>query len=428
MTITSPAEAKSIAFVDVNALPMHRPGIDEHQTILIENDRIIAIGPASEIPIPAHALRIEGYGRRFLIPGLIDMHVHFNGSWDAPLYLAAGVTTVRNMAGRVELLDWRGNSRTGPRLYTAGPILDGCDSLAMHASIVETPEDAQSEVLRQAKAGYDFVKVYDALTYEAYCAIVEASRGAGLRVTGHVPRLVRLRRALRHHQDSIEHLSGYADPIESANSPLRGRWHWRKEYLAIEADEERMQRVAEATAHAGTWNCPTLAVTRGLFQEPFEGANQGASHSSRPQWEAMVPEEVRRNWHEHWLGGRARNLEWMNHEALEMGARVRGAMALALNKAGAGLLAGSDAPNHGMLPGYSLIEELVELTKAGLSEWEALQAATYRAAAFLGVEDRLGSIAVGRGGDVVLLEANPLENIGNLRSKAGVMSRGKWYE
>ena len=236
------------AFEDVDVVPMDTERVLEDQTVLVVDGRIAAIGPADTVDVPDGALRVRGRGR-YLMPGLADMHVHCWTEEEHLLFLANGVTTVRNMWGAPHHLEWRRRAEAGelegPTVYTTGPLIDGDPPHWPGSVVVTDPEAARAEVARQKAAGYEAVKVYSRLSRECYDAIVEAAREHGLRVDGHVPGAVGIERALEARQDSIEHLEGY---FLWDGAPPAGPYDgW-----------------VRATLEAGTWNCVTLVVIERL--------------------------------------------------------------------------------------------------------------------------------------------------------------------
>jgi imidazolonepropionase-like amidohydrolase len=157
---------QGLAFVDVSIVPMDADHVLEHKTVLIRGDRIAAFGPAASTPIPDGATRIDGHGK-WLMPGLVDMHVHLDDADDGTLYVANGVTTIRNMWGTPQTLatraDYAAGRALGPTVYTTGPILDGKPVVWPGSIAIENAEEAEKEVADEKAAGYDFVKVYSRL-------------------------------------------------------------------------------------------------------------------------------------------------------------------------------------------------------------------------------------------------------------------------
>src|SRR5262245_5537712 len=205
-------DASAIAFVGVTVVPMDSERRIPDQTVLVRQGRVAEIGPSSSVQVPAGAQRIDGRGK-FLMPGLADMHIHLWTQDDLTLFLANGVTFVRNMWGSPQTLVWRDRVERGevlgPGTYTAGPLLDGKPPVWNGSAVVESAEDAERAVTSQKKAGYDFIKVYKKLSPQAFDAIAATAKKEGLTFGGHVPAAVGLERALAAGQRSVEHLDGY---------------------------------------------------------------------------------------------------------------------------------------------------------------------------------------------------------------------------
>ncbi len=419
------ADTAAIAFVDVAVATMDSPAIAQHQTVVVEGGTIRDLGPVDRIAIPRLAQRIDGHGK-FLIPGLHDMHVHLDGTRSMlALFVGAGVTTVRNMAGSPRILALRDRVKRGellgPTIYTAGPFVDGARPRWEASAAVKTPADAERIVAEQVAAGYDFIKVYNGLTVENYDAVAAAAKAHGIRIVGHVPFAVPLDHVLAAGQASIEHLSGYAEAIEREDSPVR---HRRTETSVIRrwlfADTDRIPGVAVATAHAGAWSCPTL-ITAVAYGELWRGHTpklatdlDTVSPDWRARWDpAHSPAHLDR--------AKRKAMEQAHDKTLE----VERALVRELAAQGAPLLAGTDTPNPYVVPGQSLHQELGELVTAGLTPYAALRAATSDAGEFLG-DPHDGHIAVGAHADLVMLDADPIADLHALDSIAGVMVRGRW--
>ncbi len=418
--------ARIVAFVGVHVVPMTGDGdLLRNQTVLVRNDRIAAIGERGRIAVPAGARVVEGEGR-YLLPGLADLHVHLE-YFDEPgvlnLFLANGVTTVRNMDGRPYILEWRrriaAGELLGPAIHTAGPLLDGDPPVRPDNTVVRDAAEARAAVLAQADAGYDFIKVYSNLSPEAYRAVLAAARERGLPVAGHVPRKVDLAESLAAGQ-TIEHLADYGDWIEADDSPFLNRWHWSKLYLAMPVDAKKLESAAERIARAGVWTVPTLVQP----ERELAPTETLSTWLAAPEM-AFIPADGREMWE-----GRVRRIaarmdaeDW---ERMKQGAENRRRLAAALRSAGARLLVGTDTPNPFVVPGYSVHEELENFVEAGYTPEQALAAATREAARFFGELEAWGTVEKGKRADLLLLEANPLEDIGNARRLAGVMVRGRW--
>ncbi len=391
------AFAEDIAFVDVTVVPMDRNRVLEHQTVVVRDGRIAAVG--AEKP-PEGATVIDGRGR-FLMPGLADLHVHCWYEEELLLFLANGVTTVRNLWGKPMHLRWRDEiergSRLGPAFFTTGDITDGRPPVWQGSTGVGTAEEARAVVVAQARDGFREVKIYDRLTLEAYEAVLDEARTRGMRVTGHVPAAVGIDRALGR-QDCIEHLDGYFH--------LFTRW-----------DETLAKDLARRTAGAGTWNCPTLVV-----YERFVAPDDAEGLRARPEMR-YVPPRLAATWDPR-RDFRFKDRRAEDFRGLAAWNGRRRAFVKLLHGAGAPLVLGTDAGNPFVVAGWSAHEELALLVAAGLTPFEAVSTATRSAAEYLG--DDAGTVAVGNRADLLLLEGNPLDDVRHAAWPVGVMARGRW--
>jgi imidazolonepropionase-like amidohydrolase len=395
-----PAE---IAFVDVNLIPMDWERVVPHQTVLIDGDRIARIGPAAKLIPGANALRIDGRGK-YLMPGLVDMHVHLFNSKDLLLYLANGVTTIRNLGGYAaadSILRIRrevaGGKRLGPTIYSSGNWLDGDPPYRKINTVVRTTAEARAVVERQRAEGYDFIKVYQNLSPEVYREIVRAARAQGIPVTGHIPTAVGLEGVLVSGQLGVDHVGQFM----GEGSP------------AVLAQRVRSVGVSVTT---------TLVMLRLAFT--LRGAPELMdSLLARPETRYLSPATCQ-FWRDapYLKAGRMPDAMERFREAQEL---VR-----AFNAAGVRLMLGTDTGLWGNPPGFSALEELGLLVESGLTPYQALRAGTATPAEFLNRYVRgarqPGPIAEGNRADLLLLQANPLEDVGNLAKRSGVMSRGRW--
>ncbi|MEO8227260.1 MAG: amidohydrolase family protein [Gemmatimonadota bacterium] len=366
-----------IAIVDVNVVPLDRDGVLPHRTVVIHAGRIVSIALTGSTPTRAGATVVQGAGR-YLMPGLIDAHVHLFQRDDMARYLDAGVTTVRNMWGTPSVRTLQaavaaGTAR-GPTIISASPGLDGTPAQWPGTVQVLDSASARDAVGRMAADGWPFIKVYTQLTPPAYRAIMAAARDANIPVVGHVPLRVDVRDALARHQRSIEHLTGYDRAV--SRTSRSGTWGWS------DADTTRFGGLIAATIAAGTWNVPTLAIYAKLAEQ-----QPAAEH------DAVVAN--------------------------------RRAFVRALWAAGAYLLVGTDAGIDVVAPGSSLHDELAEFVAAGLTPYAALRAATVDAADFLWRPD-LGRVDVGATADLLLVSGNPLADVGNAAHIEGLVLHGAW--
>jgi hypothetical protein len=419
------------AFVDVTVIPMDTERILEHQTVIVEGSRILMVGDVADIDVPDNALRIDGAGL-FLMPGLTDMHAHVDDDRDLMLFLANGVTTVRNMAGGPSHLDRRDRVASGltlgPTIYTAGPIIDGpvelwpgnaAPPLAPGTfEVITTREEGERIVHEQAEAGYDFVKVYDNLPTEAVEGIISAAREEGLQVSGHVPFDVGLRKASVSGLASNEHLRGYIYELFQQDSDFILGWDKRSRFLAWNyIDTTRLAQAVRITAEEGLWNVPTL--TR--YQKNMMPTDEHIARYRSPEARYLDPSVLKRMLESRSnQEGRYGAFSESDYEAGRNVFANKKALARALHKAGAGLLLGSDD----WFGGFSTHQELRNLVDAGLSPFEALVTGTRNPGHFLAA--RFGTVAPGMRADLLLLEENPLLDVGHAADRVGVMVRGQW--
>jgi imidazolonepropionase-like amidohydrolase len=393
-----PQRPAVVAFVNVNVVPMDRERILPGQTVIVRADRISEIGPADTTDIPKGALRIDGRDK-YLMPGLVDMHVHLmrpDQDHRLILFIVNGVTAIRDMWGTEYYLRLREQIKKGkpigPTIYTTGPIIDGSPPIWPTSIGVETPKQAAQVVAEHKEAGYDFIKVYSRLSVECYDTIIEAAAKHGMPVVGHVPGAVGLEHALDAGQHSIEHLSGYGPFLQ---------------------DETKMTLIAQTTREAGTWNCVTLV----LFQKRFGMSSEEAEQERKLAYMKYVSSFLKMRWQ----GLRSKE---PNH-SLRMSNRKR--ITKALHDGGARIVLGTDTPSPYVMAGFSIHQELRNLVEVDLTPYEAIKAGTRDAAECLGELDEFGTISEGLRADLILVEDNPLEDVGNAARRIGVMARGRWF-
>lgn len=414
------ADSRQLAFVDVTVLPMTGAAPLPRQTVVVKDGKIVALSPQAEARLDDDAIRIDGRGK-FLLPGLADMHAHPRSPSELRLLLAHGVTTARVMFGGRRSLRWRAAAARGdlvPTLVVAGPIIDGDPPDQPGMAVARDPEDGRRIVAGQQGAGYDFVKVYHSLTGPAYLAILAEAHRRALPVAGHVTDAVGVRGALAARQASIEHLDGYLAALQSRDSPVAGKndeLSWLQQ--AVHVDMAGIDTLVAETRAAGTWNCPTLVA---YHYWAFTEAQARAS-LERPEMRHLDPALL-----ESWRPGNTQYLRPDRARLMRRRVELHMHLTRALVQAGAGVLLGADAGNPLVVPGVSALEELQLLVAAGLTPEQAIRAGTADAARFLGQAGRFGVVAPGARADLILLEADPLADIGNVRRRAGVMLRGRW--
>lgn len=417
------ADSADYAFIGVSVVPMDEERVLPSQTVLVLGDRIVAIGDADETSVPEGAERIDGQGK-YLMPGLAEMHAHVpSGQAGGPdftervllLYLANGITTIRGMLGAPVHLELRTQANRGevlsPRIYTSGPSING--------NSIPSADSARRAVRHQKLAGYDFLKIHPGLSRAAFEALDRVADSLGIGFAGHVPDDVGLERALEAGYLSIDHLDGYAqalvrDGMDASEMPPSFFGANLVDYM----DEAKLGPTAAATREAGVWNVPTQSLIESIVlpDDPQEMA-------ARPEMRYMPPEIVA-----NWVEAKQDVLEDENYSA-DLARRfveIRRKLIKALNDAGAGLLLGSDAPQVFQVPGWSMRAELSSLVAAGLTPYEALTTGTRNVAVYFDELDQWGTVEAGKVADLLLLEANPLEDVGNVGRLAGVMRGGRW--
>jgi imidazolonepropionase-like amidohydrolase len=408
-----------VAFVDVTVVPMDREQELAHQTVIVQGDRIVELGPSTSVNVDG-ARAIDARGK-WLIPGLADMHVHYNEESFAALFVANGVTFVRNMGGAPQMIALRERTRRGellgPLMITAGPITDGMPPFWPESDIAANPEDAERLVAAQQAAGYDFVKVYSGLSRESYAAIVAAANKHGMRFAGHAPIAVTLSDLAAAHQRSMEHMYGWLEAAVKEPPPGKLAWPERMKWALGAFDESKLASLAKQLRDGGVWNCPTLIVN-----DRYAHLDDVSAYKADPVQRYTAPASLAA--FEQMSAALVRPADQLDNERRVYKVDERAVKALA--DAGAGILAGTDLGNPYIVAGFSLHEELARLVAAGLSPFQALTAATAEPARFLEQEAEFGTIARGRRADLVLLDADPLASIANTTKIAGVMLRGRW--
>jgi len=400
LAFTAEPSPQVTAIVHGTIVPMDAERELAAHTILVRGGRIAWVGPDSEAVVPEGARVIDATGA-WILPGLADMHVHA-GAGDFPAFLANGVTTIREMNGTPEHLEWRAAAREGrlnaPSLIVTGPLIAGEEQRWRHV-LARTPEDGRALVREHARMGFDAVKVYDGLSRETYDAIAETADSAGVPIVGHVPRDVGLARVIEAGQRSIEHVGQIAHALSSA-------------------EPDALAEVADRFARAGAWVTPTLASEEALSRR---GTPWYEERLARPEVGLVDPGLL--GW---WrsLGEHAPDSAAGEHRN-EYRAGTQ-ALVRALRDAGVPLLAGTDTPNPLMVPGFSIHEELAALVAAGLTPYEAIRAATAEAARFAGAAGEFGTIREGARADLVVVSADPLADLETLRHPVAMVLRGEW--
>lgn len=425
------AQNTTTAFVDVTVLPMTGPGVLTRRTVVVTGDRIVSITPATTKP-PANAVLIDGRGK-FLMPGLSEMHAHIPGANAAPqliqdvmyLYVANGITTIRGMLGAPNQLALRAqaarNEIVAPSVIVGAPSLNG--------NSAPDPQAAMTLVAQNIAAGYDLQKIHPGFSRASYDSAFSVARRSNFKFAGHVPADVGLDRALEAKQD-IDHLDGY---LEAATSPeMRARIAHPTVQVSLAEifdaiDNTTIPDLVRRTRAAGIYNAPTMYLWENFFATPDPD-----SLAALPEMKYVPPQ-----WVQNWVNQKKQRsaLDAQNgltdaHRGKLIG--FRRALIKALADGGALLMLGTDSPQMFNVPGFALHRETVVLTKAGLSPYQVLLSGTANVGRYtrevLGKTDPFGTVQAGQRADLILLDANPLDDVVNLQKRAGVMVRGRWFD
>ncbi|MEI6309469.1 MAG: amidohydrolase family protein [bacterium] len=395
------------------------------QTVLIGEERIVEIQPGAE-PLPETVTQIDGSGK-YLIPGLVDSHVHYVDSLSfGRLMLANGVLLVRDMGMPTEqavgLRDaLNQGDLLGPEMVATGSILDGDPPLIPVISLgLKTPEEGREAVRRQAKAGVDQIKVYSGLEKEIFLAIVDEAKKQNLKVVGHVPEAVAIEEAAEAGMSSSEHLFGFEKIIgRLLGEPVRlergGMGPQAYFWLRLgEVDPVQLQQALAPIQATGMAVCPTTIVFRTgqHLNEIYAGTYRLLEYASP---------KLRELWVGLWPPG-SQDSEELGKLWPKMGAFVK-----ILSDEEVPLLVGTDLSFPGIIPGFSLHEEMALWQDMGVPAATILKSATILPATFMGLDSKIGTVEEGKEASLVLLRANPLVDIANAQQIEGVFLRGKYY-
>ena len=413
-----------VALVGATVFDGSSPQPQMDQVIIVRNDRIVAIGTRAEVDVPRRMRTVDLSGK-YVVPGLIDGHVHLQ-RWTLPRFLAAGVTTVRDVHGPFDstlALREQANlgSLTSPRIFTAGAMIDAAPATYSDAFVVGGANDGRKAVDKLAVAGVDYVKAYTRVTPDLLRAIVDEAQTFGLRVTVHLG-LTDALTASDMGVRAIEHMSGVPEATVANNAPLfaahregffPGWTAFEKAWAGL--DSAAMARVAEKLVADRVTIVPTLVLHETLSRLDDPAITQDSSLR-------MVPDSEISRWD---VPGMIERAGWTATDFSDFRAsRPNQDLFVRIYRASGGkVVAGTDAANQLIVPGQSLIRELELLVQAGFSTTDALFAATRDAALLLGA-DSLGALVPGRKADLVILARDPLADVGNLRSIQQVMVRG----
>ncbi|MBT8365272.1 MAG: amidohydrolase family protein, partial [Deltaproteobacteria bacterium] len=425
------------AFKNVHLVPMTEEKIVENQTVLVKDDRIFKIGPSSQIKIPRNAKFIDGQGA-YLMPGLADMHLHLRNDWplsQLDMYLANGVTTVRDLDGRDFMLQWReeikAGKRSGPTVYVAAPTIRGY-------------EKNPPELVLKGNSGFDCIKLYSYLSKDDYQKVMEIAKKHQLYTIGHIPFAVGLDGVIAAGMDEIAHVEELSfelidfdrtknlNPDEWLPYIINNAIQQNKissDFDIKDFNENQRERLSSIISKLKSTNipvCTTLIVDDVIVQKLFEPDE----FMARPE-SLYLPQKYKQAF----LQGKEKHqIQFKGIKDLapfKFG--LDKTLLVELHRAGIPIVLGTDAGTGGMgiVPGFSIHDELRILVENGFTPYEAIATSTLNAskvaAAMTGRND-FGTIEVGKRADFILVNKNPLEDIAHIRDSRGVMAGGEWYE
>lgn len=428
-------------------------GLKEDQTLILKDGKILAVGSSTDFQLSPKNQRVDGRGK-YLIPGLWDAHIHFAYMEElAPrmldLFLVHGVTSVRDTGGELDFVKkWKekalANPTETPRVMIAGPLLDGMPNVYDGSDPGHPPlsvglksvEEVAEEVEELVDEGVDLLKAYEMLTPEQFSTITRLGKEKGIKVTGHIPLSMDVISASNAGMNSMEHMrnlelscasnsdellkrrrgllfDGKGDP----GAVLRSRIHRAQRQIAVENySEEKAEEVLSSLLQNQTWQIPTIALNTAFVKKPFAEPEFQASFALLPdsteeKWKADITAFTQLEVSDF----RKTYAEWMLN------------MVGKFHQKGIEIMAGTDCPIFFLTPGRSLHEELAVLVEAGLPPLEALKTATLNPARYFNMEDQLGSLQKGMWADLVILNANPLDDIAHTQKIHAVVKQGNYY-
>ena len=386
-----------------------------NSVVVVDNGRIVAAGPRASVKVPKQATLFDATGKT-LLPGLWDMHAHFEQVEWGPIYLAAGVTTARDVGNELEFItavrdairDGRG---LGPQLLLAG-IVDGSSPMAVGVERVDSPADAAHWVSEYKKNGFQQMKIYSSVKLENVRAICDQAHKAGMTVTGHIPNGMDIYQGVEAGMDQVNHIQYVLGPIAFSREEFAklSRTQKFERMGAVNLSGPEAQKMMAFLKEHKTVIDPTIALTELNFHnsaEPLGKIEPGAEKVAPELREAIAGTGVG--------PGFAPTAKMLFEKSL--------ATVGALHKAGVRVVAGTDQA----VPGHSLHREIELYVQAGFTPMEAIQAATLVPAQVMGVAKDVGTVEAGKRADLILLDSNPLDDIHNIRSVHYVVANGVMY-
>jgi imidazolonepropionase-like amidohydrolase len=438
LSAQSVPRSRMLVFLHVTVINPGTSAVEEDRAVVIREGRITAVTSAAGFAAPEWAKVVDASGK-YMIPGLWDMHVHSAfGDWFPrgrevilPLFVANGVTGVRDMGGDLPVLfAWRkeiaAGEIVGPRMVVSGPMLDGYlpggkETRFPSSLAVMTPADAVKAVDSLKAQGADFIKVQSVIPHDAYVAAAEEAHKQDLPFVGHVPDHIKITESVVLGQKSIEHFMGVLEGCSSQEDKLLAGATEDTKLLLSSYDEAKCHELIALLARSHTWLVPTMVWNRqgGLLDE-VAFAHQPLDKYVPTYWRDVT---WKRFYDQMMPGVKVDPVSLRKQEIAQMLHMIG-----VLHKGGVEFMAGTDtAPGIYVMPGFSLHDELANFFEAGFSPMDALATATSNPAKFLGRDD-MGAVAPGNVADVVVLDGNPLTDIRNTRKISAVVADGRYYD
>lgn len=376
---------------NINVIPMTEEVVLENKDVLIENNKIAKISDNIELS----SIQVIDCKNKYLMPGLFDMHVHLNMSDMIPLLFANGVTSVRNMWGFPQTMEWKKGidegKIIGPTIYSTGPLTDGV-TYWKGSNIVTTPEEGETSVLKDIEDGYGFIKTYPSIPKEAFLKMMDVANERGIKVVGHGNEFLTTDELIQSGYYCIEHTN------------------------CLPESQEDIVKLAKS----GMWLCPTQVVVWTIYDYVI---NDG-DFSKIPYYE-YVNAKDREAWEQITV--------WRKEKPKDPKRRFNKEEMLTKGKTfienSDKIILGTDTNNPGVVAGFSIHDELqCMIDDFGMSAYESIKTGTVNAAKHLEILDQIGTIEVGKEADLLILEGNPLTNISNTRKISAVIKTGKYYD
>ena len=425
-------EERNLVFTHVNIIDATGSPVQPDMTVTIHGEHIVEIARSDQVHFLPNARIVDARGK-YLIPGLWDMHVHtVFGDWlprnekvTLPLFVANGITGVRDMGGELDVLKlWRSEIAAGqllgPLMVIAGPMLDGPVPRFPSSAPVANAADGRKLVDELTSQGVDFIKIQSLIPRDGYFAAANEAKKLGITFVGHVPDAVRASEASNAGQKSIEHFTGIFEGCSTIEDQLvKGPKSLGRNVATY--DPERAKALIALMARNHTWQVPTLVWERGQWLvDDIDVSHDPLIRYAPPAWKD-------RTW-PMFVGDIEKDMDTDPLPVRKRFVQMELEMTQAMHRAGVPFMAGTDtAAGVHIFPGFSLHQELALFVEAGFTPMEALQTATRNPAEFLGRLSDMGTVESGKIADLVLLDANPLDDILNTRKIRAVVLAGRYF-